>query len=70
MVIISNESGGKMTSTTFEPVKKEDLTSKEFAELMKSNLASNVVSSKYILGKIGTDNFGKFRVEYKTPVLR
>jgi len=59
-----------MTTTTFEPIKTEELSSAEFVKLMQSNLANEVANTKYVLGKLGSDQFGSFKVEYKTPVLR
>lgn len=58
----------KQTGTTFDlfPKTHKDVTPREFLRLANAD-RSNIKSTRIIAPRIGSRNFGRIRIEFKSP---
>ena len=59
-----------MKNTILTPIKKRYLSPKDYLkDLQLNNIHNNIERVQFVPPEIGKPGFGKFLVEYKTPVV-
>ncbi|MEQ5178932.1 MULTISPECIES: hypothetical protein [Proteus] len=51
-----------------EPIKSKKVSPSEYLEIIQSH-TDNIERVEYVAPKLGDNNFGAFKVTYRTPVL-